>query len=1055
MKNKKIISVNILIFLLFLSNITLVASSKTQEPPRWNNEWSYRQEINIPIPTSDPYSLYQPIDISIEFSNPCWGKNTKEHSIRVLCWNGQQWYELESQIYDLEFKDPEHISKCGIVFLIPDIADGNERYYVYYDDQQKPKPEYPDHVQIEDAFYYFEPIKGIAAEGDYYKITEDDYVVYGIGQKGKAINRWLSQVIVKQKPNTKEFGLLTSDDLASFCFSYHVGVKDEDEISSDQRLISKEILVDGNLMVEFKIVSESYDKTIRTTNTYKYYYCPTENKRICVHVKHQVLENVKVRGIINVDGRYGAIISYKSTSEKIKKMRFGEILPFLHVYTKDDKIREYKMLLNPEDKEREWIISYTDDCDLGKNAWISYDEGTSGKAHGIIFSSNKNIVKSGKNEKDGIQIKVAEKEYFRMIGSEIDYAAINWGRNSYDKGGIHDTDIPGDLCVEYDAEFYTSEQGGYLDIIKEAQFYQTLIKHRHKTMSSSEKGSENIYTLTVTPRFTGRVLSHPAIADILKINLTSIYAEIYQNNEYISTGFTFKPWIGPPQIKFPKLSTGNYTIKIYRRLGENKTSFIGFKKIQLKGDTKVDIYCTWPIKINVNIKDQYNNRVNNVELILLKNKSIVDKNTTNNNKFFTFEAPFTLFEKYTLKAFYKGFEIYNNTIPTFNRNIDVKLELYDLKIIIKDTLGFPPDVDVRPILVSSQMNKEKELKPEKLWKGCYIFQKLPKAEYTLQLSYGSFYEEKNINVPSYETTTVKFNAKYYLKTCLYDTFGNLLNNKEKTIDITRNRETIYKSIPSNEEVSLPPGNYTVYAYSRDKLIGFKNIVLTNDKKIKIVTTIDSSTHRIIPFLVVIFICEIVILLFLKKISLNSFLKLLAMSFILLSLFQPWWFLDASSNSIPAEKHSEMYLLPQTIVEKYNYNTLIYRELANIPEIFTDFLVFLTTIVTTGFILMGLSFLPNIILKKRFCKILILASVFFLVLVTLAYHIGMSKITGLSLGSLQSTSRLDIVFPNYETIQMTATWGLGIGYYLCISAALLGLTAGISDLLMKYRVHKER
>ena len=53
-------------------------------------------------------------------------------------------------------------------------------------------------------------------------------------------------------------------------------------------------------------------------------------------------------------------------------------------------------------------IPYTDDCDLGENAWISYDEGESGKAVGLLFSSNKNIVKYGKDERDGFKIKSGE-----------------------------------------------------------------------------------------------------------------------------------------------------------------------------------------------------------------------------------------------------------------------------------------------------------------------------------------------------------------------------------------------------------------------------------------------------------------------------------------------------------------------------------------------------------------------------------------------------------------------------------------------------------------------
>ena len=50
---------------------------------------------------------------------------------------------------------------------------------------------------------------------------------------------------------------------------------------------------------------------------------------------------------------------------------------------------------DPEGIKREWIIPYDSDLDLGSNAWLSYDEGETGKAQAIIFSSNSDIVKSG------------------------------------------------------------------------------------------------------------------------------------------------------------------------------------------------------------------------------------------------------------------------------------------------------------------------------------------------------------------------------------------------------------------------------------------------------------------------------------------------------------------------------------------------------------------------------------------------------------------------------------------------------------------------------------
>jgi hypothetical protein len=99
-------------------------------------------------------------------------------------------------------------------------------------------------------------------------------------------------------------------------------------------------------------------------------------------------------------------------------------------------------------------------------------------------------------------------------------------------------------------------------------------------------------------------------------------------------------------------------------------------------------------------------------------------------------------------------------------------------------------------------------------------------------------------------------------------------------------------------------------------------------------------------------------------------------------------------------------------------------------------------------LIGVSFIPNIVYKKRYSTILISASVVFLILVTAAYIFGMSKLTELSLGRLQGEGTLDVVLPDQTTVYMNANWGLGIGFYLVLSAALITLFAGIIDYLRK-------
>lgn len=1046
MRYKKIMLIFI-ISLLLAPVISFNVISEPVSPPFWDKNWKFREEIFIPISTSDISAKYQPIDMEFEFENPCCGKNEKEHSIRILCWSENTWHELESQVYDIQSDGQDLIKKCGIVFLIPSFANGDERYFVYYDDTTKEPTNYPDHVQIEDSYYYFEPISGISVEGDYYKITEDGFVIFGIGQKGKVIFRSLSHTVVKQKPGSKNFGIINSDSTASFCFSYHEGVEDEDEISSDQKLISKSVCVDGNLMIEFRIISESDGGTLRTSNVYKYYYCPTENKRINVHVKHQVFEECIVKGITNVDGRYAAIISYQSKSERIEKMKFGEMLPFLHVFNEESKIREYTMNPDPEGTKREWIIPCEYDIDLGQDAWVSYDEGENGKAQALIFSSNKDIVKSGADERDGIQLKVAEKEYLDAIGAEIDYSAINLGRNSFEKGGKQDLIIPEGFVVEYDAEFFTTETGGYIDVAKESTIFQTLIKHRHNNVDDFEPGDSNIYTLTIIPSFTGRFMSHPFFNNLTGINITYTYADLYKDGELISSDIAYKPLVGAPRIKFPKIEPGIYVVKIYRNILDKTNSFIGVDTVDVKEDTTAKIFCTWPINIVFSTVDQNNNHISDIEVSILKNNEVIENNVTTVDSEKTFVIPFNFKEVYTLKALYKGFKIYDEEIKVFEKNIAISLKLYDLVIDITDELGFSPGVNLKPFLTSSKMYEPVNIYPETIGSGRYHFKDLPESEYNLHISYASFSKNISLNIPySQESLNVEFEGTYDLKTILFGSRGNPLDYNEKTIDVYRNNRKIIDKRPSCEKLNLPPGKYTIKVYSDENLIGLKNVELLSNRDVKIVTTMKSIIPTLFTTLTFLFILELFVLLFFKKISLNTFLKLLSMSLIILSVFYPWWSLDAVGSSLDVSKHIDMFIMPGSMIETFDYQNNLYLNMATIPEIFTNFMGALLCIAISGFVLLSASFIPNIILKKRHYKVLITASIFFLILVVAAYFFGMTKLTELSLGSLQGQGILEVVLPDKNVAYMDSSWGLSTGFYLAVLAVFTAFFAGLIDYL---------
>ena len=235
----------------------------------WDSEWSYFQEVAIPFDTSLETSHFQPIDIKIDFQNPCWAKNELEHSIRIVSWDGIYWNELDCQIYGLEFSKENTLSNCNLVFLIPDLADGKEKYYVYYDDSEKSAPSYIDHLEIEDSYYHYEPIPGYPLESYFYKIIDDDYIIYAVSQDGRFMGYNTGQHVTKMLDKTTEVLPKNGEIFAAFDFKYVYEKSLFGYSSTSQKEISHEVLVDGNLMLEFRITSTSKFDDLKTTGNFE------------------------------------------------------------------------------------------------------------------------------------------------------------------------------------------------------------------------------------------------------------------------------------------------------------------------------------------------------------------------------------------------------------------------------------------------------------------------------------------------------------------------------------------------------------------------------------------------------------------------------------------------------------------------------------------------------------------------------------------------------------------------------------------------------------------
>ena len=88
------------------------------------------------------------------------------------------------------------------------------------------------------------------------------------------------------------------------------------------------------------------------------------------------------------------------------------------------------------------------------------------------------------------------------------------------------------------------------------------------------------------------------------------------------------------------------------------------------------------------------------------------------------------------------------------------------------------------------------------------------------------------------------------------------------------------------------------------------------------------------------------------------------------------------------------------------------------------------------------------MKRRYALLLVAISIIFVIIVATAFLIGMSRLTELSLGSLQGNKILEIVTPQGGSYSLKASWGLGLGFYLIIVAAIISISTGIIDFLKK-------
>ncbi len=1085
---KNIISVFLLI------NFTIIIFSPigfSQENLEWwNDQWSYRDQLIVPIDTSIEESKYQPIDTSFKFENLCWAKSEYEHSVRVIIQDGETFDELESQIYDLNYSDESHIKSCNIVFLIPKETSGNEQYFVYYDDGEKPATNYDDHVRVDESYYNIEPIPGYPFESLYYKITQGDYIIYAVTQDGKFMGSGVSQQVTKLKSQSTDVLPKSGELFASFDFMYFYGEELEDYSGSVDNLISKEIFIDGNLMVKFGIVSGSTKEDIRTTVTYKYYYCPMDDKRIYAHVKHEILDGFTVAPVTEVEGTYASFQCGGLESNSIGELNFGKIYPYFHVYSEKNSIEEYALNPDPEIAmgPGTWastmFINTEDDLDLGSNAWISYDEGEKGVAHGLILGSN-NVVKSGTDERDGIQVKGREQDASDLPGLEGNMIYTEFSRNSYERGSSRDVDVPKDLVVEYDAEFFSTETGGYKVVEKESVLFQSLVRIWPLNIEEvqGQDYGETRHSLSAVVHLAPSAPFGNSFSILTGMNLSYISAELYQNKELISTGIGGRLPINPlpdfedtrplqkiklalgifdwknrslfKKITFNNLATGEYLIKIFRenpRFSKERR-FIGFAIIDLNQDKKIHIFCKQERSIKLTIKDQNEIGVENAELCLVKDNVTISRGFSNSEGQFILKAPCNIFSKYDLNVYYNGFIIlnepirlgYTNKIIPIKKSIDI--QRYDLEVEVLDKWELPTEFDIDMIIESPEMIRLKSISSNRLSSNKYLFSNIIPTNYQLILQYKSFVKEEKIDIVDDKNICIVFPVEFNTKINVFDSRG--LQLKDANIFFERKNKNINIITDENgySQILLPPGAYITTVQVDEELVGERQINIAGERSYELITKNEPLFPNIV--LLLSFLLTIIGAIFaVKKRNLTSFLKILAVSLAITSIVAPWWVLHGSLNQI--ETTTKMYLIPSELITITSGPNTIAGELASLPELVVLVMTLVGLSIAVGCIFLILHLLVKSYKKRIYSTLLITFSGLSFMGSLTIFSYAMAELAKIGVGGFFGEGDVDIsLYVEGARTSIMCNWGPDIGFYLCLASIIILLSIFILDIKKIY------
>jgi hypothetical protein len=210
----------------------------------------------------------------------------------------------------------------------------------------------------------------------------------------------------------------------------------------------------------------------------------------------------------------------------------------------------------------------------------------------------------------------------------------------------------------------------------------------------------------------------------------------------------------------------------------------------------------------------------------------------------------------------------------------------------------------------------------------------------------------------------------------------------------------------------------------------------------------TTTEPLIPLLVivsaVVFALIGLILTYIKK-DVLYFLKILAVSLVLIAVVSPWWMLQGSTTSV--ETSTTMYLTPLELITTTTTADVVSGELAFLPELFIDVvsLIPLFSALACLFILSSMFFRTR---KVKLYFLLLFFSIFMFTSSILIFSIGMNELAEAGIGSFIGDGNLDVSIPGEEAaVAILCSWGPSIGFYVYVLSII------IITLIIIYNVKK--